>query len=83
MDPHDLVERNELYADYFDFPKDQNYFKICNYSLQEEGIFPDLRDPIFQQQIIDELELQRKQTSKNPILIVDNLRSLCLRRKRR
>ena len=76
MDPYDLVERNELYADYFDFPKDQNYFKICNYSLQEEGIFPDLRDPIFQQQIIDELELQRKQTSKNPILILDNLRSL-------
>ena len=39
-------------------------------------MFPDLRDPIFQQQIIDELELQRKQTNKNPILILDNLRSL-------
>ena len=76
MDPYDLVERNELYCDYFDFPEDPNYFKISNYSLQEDGLFPDLRDPIFQQQIIDELELQRKQTNKNPILILDNLRSL-------
>ena len=58
MDPYDLVERNELYCDYFDFPEDPNYFKISNYSLQEDGLFRFKRS-IFQQQIIDELDAKK------------------------
>jgi hypothetical protein len=76
MDPYDILERNDVYINAWDMPTDPNYFKIVNYALQDGGVLPDLKEESFQNNIIDELELQKKLTGKNPIIILDNLRSL-------
>lgn len=76
MDPYDLIERSQAYIAKYNFPKDDNYFRIINYAQQFKETIPDIKGEIGQNLILEWLEEQKLQTGKNPILVLDNLRSL-------
>ena len=76
MDPYDLIERSHAYIAKYNFPKDDNYFRIINYAQQFKETIPDIKGEIGQNLILEWLEEQKLQTGKNPILVLDNLRSL-------
>jgi len=76
MDPYDLIERSHAYISKMNFPEDDNYFRIINYAQQFKETIPDIKGETGQNLILEWLEEQKLQTGKNPVLVLDNLRSL-------
>jgi len=74
MDPFDIKERSISYTQN-KFP-DPYYFNIINYSHQKDQKLPDIKFKEGQDLILKSIKEIENKTTKKPVLVLDNLRSL-------
>ena len=74
MDPYDIKERSINYTQK-KFPNTY-FFNIINFAHQKEQKIPDIKYEEGQKLIINSINEIKNKTGKNPVLVLDNLRSL-------